>query len=155
VQGRTRSISVIAWIVIVVGALMLVSGAATWFTVQGQLSDERITVSEDADMFAGDPVNGPLTAYAEANVIEKHAMESSNGKTYAELDREDPVRQTVMTASFLRASLFTSVVSFGVALMAMGLGLVLILLGVALLIVRRALVPVAAPAASTVQPAGP
>ena len=154
-QGRTRSISVIAWIVIAMGALMLVAGGVTWFTVQSQLTDEKITVSEDAAMFAGEPVNGPLTAYAEANVIEKHALEASGGKTYAEMERDDPNRQTVMTASFLRASLFTSVVAFGVALMAAGLGIVLILLGVALLVVRRALVPVAAPAAMTAQPAGP
>ena len=38
-----------------------------------------------------------------------------------------------MTACFLRASLFTSVVAFGVALMAAGVGVVLFLLGSALL----------------------
>ena len=55
-------------------------------------------------------------------MIEKHYLESTGGKTYAELDREDPLRQTAMTASFLRASRFTSVVSFGVAAMALRLG---------------------------------
>jgi hypothetical protein len=35
------------------------------------------------------------------------------GKTYAELAPDDPNRTTVMTASFLRASLFASVVSSG------------------------------------------
>ena len=54
------------------------------------------------------------------------------GKTYAELDREDPVRATVMNGSFLRASLFTSIVSFGIAAMAMGLGVVFVLVGAAL-----------------------
>ena len=42
-----------------------------------------------------------------------------------------------MTASFLQASLFTSVVAFGVAVMAAVIGIVLILLGIAL----RRLVP--------------
>jgi hypothetical protein len=37
-----------------------------------------------------------------------------------------------MTASFLQASLFTSVVAFGVAVMAAVIGIVLILLGIAL-----------------------
>jgi hypothetical protein len=37
-----------------------------------------------------------------------------------------------MTASFLRASLFTSVVSYGATAMAVGLGVVFILIGVAL-----------------------
>ena len=44
-----------------------------------------------------------------------------------------------MTASFLRASLFTSVVSFGVAAMAAGLGLGFILIGWALLAIARSL----------------
>ena len=65
-------------------------------------------------------------------VIEKHSLEASGGKTYAELDREDPVRVTVMNGSFLRASLFTSVLAFGVSAMAMGLGFVQILLGVSM-----------------------
>ena len=43
-----------------------------------------------------------------------------------------------MTAAFLRASLFTSVVSFGVSLMAAGIGLVLLLTGWALLALNRA-----------------
>ena len=70
-------------------------------------------------------MTGPFTAYAEAEVINKHALEATGGKTYAELDREDPARQTAMQASFLRASLFTSVVAFGVAAMATVLGIVM------------------------------
>ena len=61
-----------------------------------------------------------------------HALDATGGKTYAELDREDPARETVMTGSFLRASLFTSVVSFGIVAMAMGLGALFGLIGVAL-----------------------
>jgi hypothetical protein len=125
--------------VIVAGAILAASGVITWFVVQSQLADENITVSDDADRFAGDSVDGPLTAYAEADAIEGHALEASGGLTYAELPRDDPTRETVMTASFLRASLFTSVVSFGVAAMAMGLGVVLVLIGVALLMVARQL----------------
>ena len=134
--------------VIVAGVILIAAGVVTWFVVQSQLSDENITVSDDADRFAGDHVDGPLTAYAEADAIEGHALEASGGLTYAELPRDDPVRETVMNASFLRASLFTSVVSFGVAAMAMGLGVVLILIGIALMmLVRRlAAMPPTAPA---------
>ena len=46
-----------------------------------------------------------------------------------------------MNASFLRASLFTSVVSFGVAVMAMGVGLAFILAGIGLRAVGAAAVP--------------
>ena len=44
-----------------------------------------------------------------------------------------------MTASFLRASLFTSVVSFGVAFFAFGVGVILILVGWALRRVEQVL----------------
>ena len=74
-------------------------------------------------------VSGPFQAYCEAMIIEVHATEATGGKTYAELDREDPLRQTAMTGSFLRASLFTSVVAFGVSALVVGLGALFILTG--------------------------
>src|SRR6187551_2607442 len=83
-------------VIAVIGAIMFLGGAGTWLLVQNSLADERITVSEDASSNAGKEVNGPFTAYSEAMVIEKHALEASGNKTYAELDREDPVRVTVM-----------------------------------------------------------
>ena len=127
--GRVR---ILGLLVIIAGAILVVGGIVTWFTVKSQLGDEKITVSSDASAFAGDKVDGPFTAYTEANTIEKHALAATGGKTYAELAKDDPARQTAMTASFLRASLFTSVVSFGIAAMAFGLGIVLILIGWAL-----------------------
>lgn len=120
-------------LVALIGVLMIVAGAITWYMVHDQLSDARITVAEDAEMLAGDEVDGPFSAYAQAQIIDEHALEATGGKTYAELDREDPLRDVAMNASFLRASLFTSVVAFGVAAMAMGVGLALILIGMALM----------------------
>jgi hypothetical protein len=78
--------------------------------------------SDDASCLAGDEVNGPFSAYCEARVIDKHALEATEGLRYAELDREDPRRQVAQAASFLQASLFTSVVAFGVAAMAIAVG---------------------------------
>jgi hypothetical protein len=128
----SHTVRLLGTLVLVAGVILGLSGAGTWALVQNSLGDERITVSEDAARFAGEKVDGPLTAYYEADIIEKHALEASKGKTYAELDREDPVRTVVMNGSFLRASLFTSVVSFGIAAMAMGLGIVFVLIGLAL-----------------------
>lgn len=135
-SGSTKTL---ATIIAVIGALMVLAGAGTWFTVQSQLADAKIVVAEDADMLAGDKVNGPFSAYAQAQIIEHHAMEGTDGKTYAELDREDPLRETAMQASFLRASLFTSVVAFGVAAMAVGLGITLILIALALMRLAKGL----------------
>ncbi len=139
VGNRTfpRITRIAAIVTMVAGLLMAAAGATTWFTVQGNLADERITVSEDSPRFANDAVDGPFTAFQEAQMIEKHYLETTKGATYAELDREDPARQTAMTASFLRASLFTSVVSFGVAALAFGLGLVLIIVGFGLYALGR------------------
>ena len=119
-------------LVIIAGAVLLVAGVITYTTVSSTLSDQKITVSDDAAWFAGQHVSQPWEAYAEAMVIGKHASDMAGGKTYAELPRDDPNRDSVMTASFLQASLFTSVVAFGVALLAAGLGLVLLLVGTAL-----------------------
>ena len=138
----TRSsgpLRLLAILVVVGGVILSLAGVITWVVVTNQLSDENIVVSEDADRFAGDDVDGPFTAYEQARVINRHALEETDGQTYAQLDQDDPRRETVMTASFLRASLFTSVVSFGVAAFAFGLGLLMIVVGLALLQVDRRL----------------
>lgn len=135
----TRSIRVLSILIIIAGVILIGAGTVTWFVVRDQLAAEKITVSDDADFAAGKPVEGPFTAYAQAEVINDHALEASGGLTYAQLDRDDPTRDTVMTASFLRASLFTSVVAFGVAFFAAGIGVLMILIGWALLRVERSL----------------
>jgi len=130
---------------IIVGIVMVVAGVVTWIVVSTTLADQKITVSDDASCAAGDDVNGPISAYCQADIIDHHAREATGGKTYAELDQDDPLRETAMTASFLQASLFTSVVAFGVALMAIGVGLVLALIGFALRAPAPAREPAAAP----------
>ena len=117
---------------IVVGIIMAVAGMVTWVVIGNTLSDQRIAVSADADCLAGDDVNGPFSAYCQAMVINKHTMGITGGKTYAELEKEDPNRATAMDSAFLQASLFTSVVAFGVAAMAFVLGIVLTLIGLAI-----------------------
>lgn len=121
----------VAILLYVAGAILIIGGGATWYGVSSSLADERITVPADASCQAGESVNGPIEAYCMADIIQRHALTATNGKTYAELDREDPLRATAMNASFLRASLFTSVVSFGVAAFAMGMGLLALLGGLA------------------------
>ncbi|MBZ4486612.1 aromatic ring-opening dioxygenase LigA [Microbacterium sp. cx-55] len=122
------------------GIALIVVGLVVWIMVSSQLRAENITVPDDAAAFQGQTVAGPFTAYVQADIIQHHALAASDGKTYAQLDQDDPVRATLMNASFLRASLFTSVVSFGVAAFAMGIGVLSIIFGAA--IHRLASVPV-------------
>ena len=122
---------------IIIGALMVLGGIAAWIGVTIQLTEENITVAEDAAFLQGAPVVDPLTAWAQAEVIQKHALEATGGQTYAELDQDDPMRETAATASYLRTSLFTSIVAFGVALLAAGTGVIAILYGWSLLALGR------------------
>lgn len=126
---NAKGVKVVGIVAMVVGLLMIVAGGVTWGLVSSQLAEEHITVSSDAAHFAGKTVNGPLDAYYQADIIKHHALEATGGKTYAELDREDPLRDVAMNGSFLRASLFTSVVAFGVAAFAMGMGVIVVLFG--------------------------
>ena len=145
---KSPAASWISLVLIIVGAIMAVVGTVSYVMVGSTLADERISVSEDACL-GGSSVNGPFQAYCEAMIIEVHATEATGGKTYAELDREDPLRQTAMTGSFLRASLFTSVVAFGVSALVVGLGALFILVGFALRsLIRREGEPEAATAAA-------
>ena len=120
---RTASIASI-----ILGILLVVGGVATWIVVAGTLGDQQITTSDDACL-PGRSVADPFTAYCQAKVIETHTLESTDGLYYAELERDDPRRETALTSSFLQASLFTSVLAFGVAAMAVGMGILFLLIG--------------------------
>lgn len=132
VEAPSRSlggVKVVGILGMIAGIVLIVAGIAVWIVVSSQLRAENIVIPEDAIAFQGQTVAGPFTAYVQADIIQTHALGISEGATYAELDREDPVRATMMNASFLRASLFTSVVSFGVAAFAMGIGILSIMFG--------------------------
>lgn len=163
--NQFKSVKILGIITLVLGLVMLVAGGVAYGLVGSYLKEENITVAGDADNFAGKPVAGPFTAFAQAEIIDKHALAGSNGLTYAELgdlQREASAkveelagqglgegdaeydaaaaelaeisqqRTTVMNGSFLRASLFTSVVSFGVSVLVMGTGVLFAIVGFAL-----------------------
>lgn len=119
-----------AYLLTIVAGVAIVAGAVgTWILTANTLSAQRITVASDADCMADRQVRGPYTAYCQARLIEKHTLTLTDGQTYAELDREDPRRQVAMNSSFLQASLFTSVLAFGVAGLAFLAGVLFILIG--------------------------
>lgn len=153
-------VKVLGVITVVAGAVFVIAGAVTWGAVSSNLAAEKITVSGDATHFGGQSVNSPWTAWFQADAIKHHSLKASNGLTYAELggaitDKQNELkdqgvsaddiaknadvvaltsqRTTVMNGSFLRSSLFTSVIAFGVALFAFGVGVVALLVGWALI----------------------
>lgn len=127
---------------IVLGILLVLGGVGTWVLVSSTLTDQRITTPDDACL-PGRQVRGPFTAYCQADIIEQHTLDITEGLTYAELDPEDPRRVTAMNASFLQASLFTSVLAFGVAAMAVGMGVLFVLIGLGIRDVQQRVEPVA------------
>ncbi|MDO5673240.1 MAG: hypothetical protein Q4G30_10365 [Actinomycetaceae bacterium] len=134
---------------IIAGVVMFIAGAGAWGVTSAQLKAENITVPGDSDFLAGAPVAGPFSAFAQAETIKKHTMKISDGKTYAELgklateakDAGDTelaaklteTRATTMTSASLRASLFTSILAFGVAALVMGVGVLHALSGWAIM----------------------
>jgi hypothetical protein len=120
---------------VVLGVLLIIGGIGTWAMVSTTLADQRITTPDDACLPERE-VRGPFTAYCQADIIDQHTLETTDGLTYAELDREDPRRDMAMNSSFLQASLFTSILAFGVAAMAIGMGVLFILIGLGIRDVR-------------------
>ncbi|GEK22634.1 aromatic ring-opening dioxygenase LigA [Cellulomonas xylanilytica] len=127
-----RFVRISGLLVIIAGVALVIAGGVTWSAVASHLAAENITVSDDAAAFGGQTVDTPWEAFAQAEIINDHALEATGGKTYAELDKEDPLRAVAMNGSFLRASLFTSVVAFGVAALVVGVGVLFGLVGLAL-----------------------
>jgi hypothetical protein len=141
----------------ILGLLLMGLGGATWFMVQNEIAGQRIVVSADTPFLnaltAGKVVNGPLDAMAQAQAILLHSAHGDPDLTYAALGEQisqaeavgddakveelTAQRETLMNASFLRASLFTSVMAFGVSLLVLGVGFIAGLTGLALVNLSR------------------
>lgn len=125
------------------GSVFVVAGIGAWCAVTKQLREERIVIPGNASALAGKPVQGPVTAYVEAQVIKRNAERGAGGRTFADIsdalrevesgsDEERDLRKqsaALSTAASLRTSLMTSVLAYGVSAFSAGLGAVLIVLG--------------------------
>ncbi len=143
---------------IVAGPVMLYKGFDGKSQVVSQLKQEKIVTAEDASI-PNTPVTNAATAQAQADVIWKHMMEASGGKTFAELPRDSQVRPTLQSGDSLRSALLSSVLAWNIANLVIGLGAVFTGLGFVFLAlafaVRPSKVRVPANAASiTSSPAG-
>lgn len=122
----------------VAGPYMVYRGIDAKDQVRTQLLAERITTPDDASI-PNARVDDPASAISQAEVIQKHALEATGGKTYSEMDRTDPARTVAFQAATLRTSLYASALAWNVANLVIGLGalvfgLGLVLLGIGLVI---------------------
>lgn len=144
-MSRIRSLG---WLVsVVAGVALIITGPVLAYIgvdgknqVRAQLKQEQIVTAADAAI-ANAPVQDPKAAQAQADVIWKHMMETSGGKTYAQMDRKDPNRDTVMTGDMLRSALLSSVLAWNVANLVVGLGALVFGLGLLFIVVGLALKP--------------
>jgi hypothetical protein len=110
------------------GIYMLTEGMSAKDEVQDAVISENIITSEDASI-PNVLVKDAETAKAEADVIEVHYLEMTGGKTYAELDRDDPNRETAFRAAQLRTSLNLAVMGFKVSDLVIGMSIFMIVIG--------------------------
>ncbi len=112
---------------IAAGAYMIVEGRAAKDEVRDAIVRENITTSADASI--PNVLVNAERAKSEAAVIEKHVLEITGGKTYADLPRDDPDRATVLNAVTLRTALNLAVMGFKVSDLVMGLGAFMLVIG--------------------------
>jgi hypothetical protein len=121
------------------GSYAMLRGFDARDQVRAELAAEQIVTPEDAAI-PNAPVVSAETAKAQADVIRVHMLEATGGKTYAEMDREDPLREVAFSASALRTALLSSVLAFNTATLVIGFGAFIAsigVLGLALLFLLR------------------
>lgn len=148
---------VLGLILAAAGVYTLTRGLDARAQVRDALVAQNIVTPDDASL-PGVQVNDAASAKSMAQVIDKHALESTEGLTYSEMGRfmveggdpagtndeaeavigdngqpvPNPMRNVAFQASALQTSLYASVMGFEVATLVMGLGALIGVLGLAL-----------------------
>lgn len=154
-QDRNRLFAIVAYAALIVGLFSAIGGVFGVVYTYRQAAVENITTPEDARI-PERPVRGPLTLWAQSDIIARHQLERTEGLRYAEMPREvpatdengDPVldesgeqmmvpnqaRLSWVTATSLITVLGLGIVSYAFSVFAFVVGLVMIGLG---LVVRQ------------------
>jgi hypothetical protein len=111
------------------GAVLLVVGIDAKDQVRTELAAENITTPDDATI-PGVPVDSAETAMSQAEIIQDHTLEATEGRTWADMDREDPQRPFYLQAASLRTALMSSYLAFKLADLVTGLGALFLALGI-------------------------
>jgi len=101
-------------------ALIAVSIGAISFTYTS-IARENIITPADARI-PEKQVRGPLTLKAQADIIRVHVLKMTEGKTYAEMSREDSKRDIWITATTLITALNLGIITYGLAALVLLLG---------------------------------
>jgi hypothetical protein len=86
---RSKTVAVVAILAMVVGIGSMLGGIGGAIFTWQQAAVENITTPDDARI-AEAPVRGPLTMWAQADIITHHQLDRTEGLRYAEMDRMVP-----------------------------------------------------------------
>ncbi|HEY7564391.1 MAG TPA: hypothetical protein VIA81_05650 [Acidimicrobiia bacterium] len=159
--ARRRLLAIVGILAIVVGVGSLAGGVVGAVYTWNQAEAENITTPDDA-IFPEVPVRGPLSMYAQADIITHHQLDSTGGLRYAEMPRQVPQvddagnpvldenGEPVMVAnaaraSWINATTLTTALSLGLMAYALSafagvVGITLIASGITFLSIRKALI---------------
>ena len=73
----------------IAGIILITGGAWGIFFTYTNVAQESITTPQDANL-PNKPVRGPFTLKAQADIIKKHTLRMTDGKTFAEMPRQIP-----------------------------------------------------------------
>ncbi|MTV27521.1 hypothetical protein FTX61_19190 [Nitriliruptoraceae bacterium ZYF776] len=154
-----RLFTLVAILAIVVGAGSILGGIAGATYTYQQAAVEQITTPDDAAI-PGVPVRGPLSMWAQSDIITHHQLDATDGLRYAEMDRMVPqiddttgqpvlddtgepvmvmneARNSWITATALTTVLGMGIMAYALAAFAIVVGLTLIALGTVVLKLRH------------------
>ena len=151
-------LKILSVVIVIVGIALV--GGGIWgicFTYE-KIIQENIVTPKDATI-SEKPVRGPFTLFAQANVIRKHTLGITGGKTFAEMPREiaklDEKKQPVLdvdgkpvmvantardiwiTATTLITALNLGLLTYMFSGIVVILGFVMILLGIFMFVYNR------------------
>ena len=154
----SKLFTIVALLAFVVGGFSALGGIGGIVYTYQQAAVENITTPSDA-VFAEVPVRGPLSMWAQSDIITEHQLNRTEGLRYAEMDREvpqvdeagepildeagEPVmgpnhdRLSWIDATALTTVLGVGIISYAFSAFAIAVGAVLIGMGLVVLKLRR------------------
>ena len=129
-QRLTRYGGIVASIILIafgIGAVYMGVDGRNY--VRDNLAAEKIVGTPDSTI-PNQKVDTGSEARAFADVMREHALEATGGRTYAQMEQDDPARETWVTETALSTALNMSYFAEQVALFSIVMGVALLLTGV-------------------------
>jgi hypothetical protein len=150
--------TVVAFAAIIVGAFSAIGGLGGAIYTYQTAAAENITTPDDA-VLAEVPVRGPLSLWAQSDIITTHQLDRTGGLRYAEMERQIPAvdeagqpvldeageavmvpntaRDSWISATTLTTVLGLGILSYAFSAFALAVGVIMVGLGLVTLKLRK------------------